>query len=93
MPSTVLQKQLLKINGGKEKQRSLHASLVFDRSRDVSLREVYDLARSAFEKMIVLDHKFNEFMDLFSMHRMSVFRSSLVINLTYPFRQPRKMQS
>ena len=78
MPSSVLQKQLSRINGGKERQRSMHSSLLFDRSRDVSLREVYDLARSAFEQFCVLDHKFNDFMELFSMHRMSVHRSSLV---------------
>ena len=78
MPSTVLQQQLAKINGGKERQKNLHASLVFDRSKDVSLKEVYDMARSAFEELCVIDKRFNDFSVLFSMHRMSTHRMSMV---------------
>lgn len=78
MPSSALQKQLSKINGGKEKQKRIHASLLFERSREVSLKEVYDLARSAFEELCVMDKKFNDFLELFSMHRMSIHRMTMV---------------
>jgi hypothetical protein len=76
-----LQKQLTKINGGKEKKKNMHPSLLFEKSKDVSVREVYELARPAFEEFCVLDPRFNEFLELFSMHRLSVPRMAMVISL------------
>lgn len=78
MPSS-LEKQLSKIAGGKDKFKNMHPSLLFEKAKDVSLKQVYDVARPAFEEFCVLDSRFNEFLDLFSMHRMSVNRMSMVI--------------
>jgi hypothetical protein len=77
MPSQ-LQRQLAQINGGREKAKNLHPSLLFDKARDVSLKQVYDLARPAFESFCAIDQRFNEFLELFSMHRLSVHRMTMV---------------
>ena len=79
MPSSVLQKQLNKLNGGKERQKSLHSSLLFERSKQVSLQEIYEIARVAFEEFCVIDKRFNDFLELFSMHRMSSHRMGMVM--------------